>query len=214
MSGRLLILDAALIVLLILGGMKLKQDWLAFGPAHDIAAVQPKPQAFPSLPQAGVGGVAASGDWTEIPSKDPFSFDRNDIDIVIAEAAPKPVGPKPFLSGVIGIGSDWTALVSPAGNRNSKPMKLGETIDGWTIVDITRNSIEIESNGLRQTVITNDPSALVPREVTRTSVSPPNPAPQPVTTQPTPPQGQRGGGHYELTPFGSSRWVADPPTKP
>jgi len=211
---RLLILDAGLVVLLVIGGMKLRKDWLAFAPTHDLSAIQPKPLAFPSLPMTIVATVGTSADWTEIPSKDPFSFDRNDIDIpaVVVEAPAKPVGPKPILFATIIIGSDRHAFVAQGvpGNRNSRDMKIGETVDGWTIVDIARNSIEVESNGSRQTVIMNDPSAGVSRDVSRTNVVPATTSSaQP--SVPAQPQGQRGGGHYEPTPFGSPRWVADPP---
>src|SRR4051794_18046288 len=105
MLRRLIILDLGLVVLLALGVGKLRRDWRAFDPAHDVTHIQPKPQVFPSLAAAGTSG-SSDADWAEIPSKDPFSFDRNDVDIVVAEAPQKPLGPKPFLAGTMIIGKD------------------------------------------------------------------------------------------------------------
>jgi hypothetical protein len=236
MSRRLLILDAGLIVLLVLGVVKLRQDWNSFVSIHSVSSIQPKPQEFPSLPAAAPIRGESTADWTDIPSKDPFSFDRNDIDIVIAEATtPVPTGPKPILFGVLAIGTDRTAFVAAGtpGNRNSRPMRVGESVDGWKIVDIANKSIDVESNGIRQTLIMNDPSAQVPRDGSRTAgsgsastiiqatsaspvsatpntsapSSPSSPSSSTTTTQPAP-QGVKG--HWEMTPFGIRRFVPDP----
>jgi len=228
-------MDAGLIVLLVFGVLKFRQDWKAFDPTHDVSAIQPTPQAFTALPVVPSGNAAGSGDWTEIPTKNPFSFDRNDIDIVVAEAPPKPVGPKPVLFGIMVIGTDKTAFVAPGGgNRNSRPMKVGEVVDGWTIVEIGTKTIEVESNGNRQAVILNDPTAQISRAIDRTSapvtggssttVIQPNgqtsgtniterSSPAPDRGQPAPPPGQPTG-RYEDTPFGIKRWVPGPPPKP
>src|SRR4051812_36325037 len=129
MLRRLIVLNLILVALLVVGGMKLREDWKAFGPAHDVAHIQPKPQVFPPL-AAGGASANADADWTEIPAKDPFSFDRNDVDIVVAEAPPKPVGPKPFLAGTMMIGKDRWALVAPQG-KSTVPAKVGENVGDW-----------------------------------------------------------------------------------
>ena len=185
MLRRLIILDLALLALLVTGGMKLYQDWLAFGPLHDVSAIQPAADSFPALPLANPPVSQAAPDWTEVSSRNPFSFDRNDIAILAQQASPVPSGPKPVLFGVMALGGPRLAMVAPGqpqGNRSSKPMQSGETIDGWTIVQIDSKSIIIESNGVRETVVMNDPTALVPRDYTRTVA-----AGAPVVIQPAPP---------------------------
>jgi hypothetical protein len=226
MIRRLIILNLGLLTLLALGGVKIRRDWKAFGPAHDVSQIQPKPQTFPPLAAGGASG-STDADWTEIPSKDPFSFDRNDVDIVVAEAPPKPIGPKPFLAGTVIIGKDRWALVAPPLGRNTLPAKVGQTVGDWTIVEILEKSIEIESNGTRQSVIINDPTANVPRADGRTqaggtvSQATQAPAPQNTTTPSTPaqpnqtqPNGQKCNGRLEQTAFGITRCVQDPPSKP
>ena len=190
MLRRLLILNAGLIALLVIGAIKIRQDWQAFAPMHDLASIQPAPQTFPSLP-AAVGATAAVSDWTEIPTKNPFSFDRTDVDLAVSvPTPPPPLGPKPILFGTFFLGLDRTAMIAPGqgASRNSRPIKVGQTIDGWTVVEIASKSIQIESNGVRETVIMNDPSAQVPRDSTRTLAAG-TPAVQPVlsvtTTQPS-----------------------------
>src|SRR5262245_6685900 len=144
MLRRLIILNLGLLTLLALGAVKIRRDWKAFGPAHEVSQIQPKPHTFPPL-TAGGAPVNTDADWTEIPSKDPFSFDRNDVDIVVAEAALKPTGPKPFLAGTMIIGKDRWALVAPAGGKNTAPAKVGEAVGDWTIVEILEKSIQVEA---------------------------------------------------------------------
>lgn len=173
MSKKILILNAVLVALLALGVVRLRAEWRAFGPAHDLASIQPQPQSFPPLAAAVVPGTAAA-DWTEIPTRNPFSFDRNDVDIVVApppEEPPKPLGPKPVFFGAIILDKNtkW-ALVAPGpSGKNYKEMKIGAVIDGWTIVEIDKKSMAIESQGKRETVIMNDPSVSIPRDVVRTA---------------------------------------------
>jgi hypothetical protein len=201
-----------------------------------VESIQPKPQEFPSLPAAASVSTEPVADWTDIPSKDPFSFDRNDVDIVIAEpTSVVPTGPKPILFGIIGIDTDRTAFVAAGtpGNRNSRPMKVGDSVDGWKIVEIANKSIDVESNGIRQTLIMNDPSAQIPRDSGRTAGSgsastiiqattaspvsaPSNTRAPPSSSSPSSsttktqqaPQGVKG--HWETTPFGIRRFVPDP----
>jgi hypothetical protein len=168
---RLIILDIALLALLVAGAMKFYQDWLAFGPTHDLAAIQPQPEAFPPLPLTSAGGSQATSDWTEISARNPFSFDRNDIAILAPQNPEVNQGPRPVLFGVMSLGGPRMAMVAPGqprGNRNYKPMQTGETIDGWTIVQVDTMSMIIESNGTRETVLMNDPTAQIPRDSTRT----------------------------------------------
>ncbi len=176
MTKKILILDVALLVVLVVGGTKFRSAWLAFGPAHDVAAIQPLPQTFPAI-LAPVAANVQSADWTEIPTHNLFSFDRNDIDIapVVEADPPKPLGAKPILFGTMMLGAKKTAMVAPGptGNKNYKSMGIGEVIDGWTIVEVLPTSIIVESNGSRQTVTMNDPVALVPRDAGKTASAAP-----------------------------------------
>ena len=70
------------------------------------------------------------------------------------------------------------------GNRNYRPMRVGETIDGWTITQIMDKSIVIKANSIEDSVLMNDPSAQVPRDTARTAA--PGAAPLVSVGQPAP----------------------------
>ena len=72
------------------------------------------------------------------------------------------------------LGKDLLAMVAsgqPAGNRNYKPMKVGETVDGWTITKILDKSIVIKANEIEDSVLMDDATAQVPREYARSTPS-------------------------------------------
>ena len=94
-------------------------------------------------------------------------------------------------------------------------MKVGESLDGWTIAQIDRESIQIESNCTRQTVITNDPLAQIPRESSRTAaVAPAVPQPAaPVTPPPAAVPTEKRTRVIE-TPFGTTRTVVEDAPRP
>jgi hypothetical protein len=223
MWRRFLIVELVLTAGLIYGGLQLRQSWWAFDASHQVQSIAPEKEPARTLPQVNklAGKVE---DWTEISVKDPFSFDRNDVAIVAPKQA-VPAQPKPLLFGTMSIGNEWIAMLAPAQgtNRSSQPVKIGQSIgDYWQLVEIHENSVVVASdNGVRQTVILNDPAAQVPRSYERTvtgSAPPPtltpvaNPgiAPSPqqtVATPSAPPQVPAAGGEQPKprilnTPFG------------
>ena len=180
MLRRIILLDIALLVLLCFGGYQLRLSWQSFWPMHQVSTIRPAPEPPVTLPVA-VPKPPVNENWTEIPARNPFSFDRNDIDVLApAEAvvAAVPTGPKPVLFGVMFLDNQRLAMLSPGqpGNRSFRPMKAGESIDGWKVLSIAEKSAVVESNGVQQTVIMNDPTVQVPREMVRTAPVGPAPA--------------------------------------
>jgi len=217
---RLLVLNLVLVAVLVAAAVRFHNSWIMFRATHEAAAVPPQAESLPKVVSIAVPNSTAPVDWTEIPTRNPFSFDRTDIAILEPKAPPAPppvpTGPKPTLFGTVNLGKESTAVVAPGqppGNRNSKSMKVGEVIDGWKIVEISDKSMVIEANSVKETIIMNDPSALVQRDHTRTlasaaaqdvvSVTPAAVAPPPSTTasQPAPAPGQRRRV-TQVTPFG------------
>ena len=222
MVRRLLILNVVLVAVLIAMAVRVRNDWMNFEATHRIAAIQPEPEAVPNVALAASANTGTAEDWTEIPSHNLFSFDRTDVPILEPVAPPKPPGMKPILFGTISLGKEPLAMVAsgqPPGNRNYRPMRIGEVIDGWTITEILDKSITIKADQVQDSVLMNDPSAQVPRETARTaaaagpvvSTSQPPPAssgltvPSALTAPPpsqssTPPRGRRR--ILQQTPFG------------
>src|SRR5262245_41270581 len=216
MMKRLLVLNLVLVAIVIAIAVRLRNDWVNFEATHQIAAIQPEPEAVPKVAAAVPGNAGTPEDWTDIPSHNPFSFDRNDIPILEPSAPPKPPGVKPVLFGTMSLGKEPLAMVAsgqPAGNRNYRPMRIGEVIDGWTITKILDKSITIQADQIEDSVLMNDPSAQVPRETTRTapaatpviSTSQPPPAPSALTAPPPPQPGAPPRARRRIlqqTPFG------------
>jgi hypothetical protein len=179
MVRRLLILDLALVAVLVAMAVRFRSDWMNFEATHQPAAIQPTPEAVPKIASASTANAATPEEWTDIPAHNPFSFDRTDIPILEPVAPPKPPGTKPILFGTIGLGKELLAMVASGqpGNRNYKPMKVGEVIDGWTITKINDKSIEIKANEVEDSVLMDDATALVPRDnAGRTTAAPPPPS--------------------------------------
>src|SRR5438094_218192 len=151
-----------------------------FTATHQTGAVEPDREKFAKLGLSLPPNLPAPANWTDIPSHNPFSFDRTDIAILEPKAPPPPpapkipVGPKPVLFGTLSIGKEPMALIGPGkpGNRDYKPMMVGEIIDGWTLVSISDKSVVMKGNDVQETIAMNDPTAQIPREHTRTEVAP------------------------------------------
>jgi hypothetical protein len=238
---RIWILNLSLVAVLTAVSVRLYNESIMFNATHQTGAVGPEREAFAKLPFALPPNPAVPANWTDIPSHNPFSFDRTDIAILEPKAPPPPppppkiaVGPKPLLFGTMSLGNDRMAMVGlgKAGNRDYKPMKVGEVIDGWTILSIDDKSIVVKGNEVQETILLNDPTAQIPRDHTRTLDSAPatpnaisvgassslptpppaSPAASPSGTQPAAQPGQRRKV-TQVTPFGIREIEVEEPPK-
>src|SRR5437667_12389551 len=175
---RIWILDVALLALLIGIATRFHNEWITFNATHQTGAVEPKREQFAKLASDVPPNTPAPPNWTDIPAHNPFSFDRTDVAILEPKAPPPPpapavkLGPKPVLYGTMSIGSDVMAMVGTAKPGNQKSMKVGEVIDGWTVVSIKDKSMVIKGNDLQETIVMNDPTAQIPRDHSRTTEVP------------------------------------------
>lgn len=209
---RILILNLALIALVSAGFVRLHNDYLAFEATHQPGAIQPQAESLPKVAVPPPAGASPPIDWTEIPTHNLYSFDRTDIAILEAPAPAVPPGAKPILFGTMALGDDRMAMVASGkpGNRNYRPMKVGETIDGWTITQILDLSIVIKANSIEDSVVMNDPSAQVPRDTARTIA--PSIAPVISVGQPPPPPASASGPSIFQPP--ASQPAAGQPPRP
>ena len=170
MNRRLVLFNALLVLMLILGGVAVRDQWREFETTHQISAITGGSDVLPKIDQAPTASSEAA-DWTDIPSHNLFSFDRSDVTIVTSlPDERKPPGPKPFLFGTIFLGPERMAMLGPgqAGNRSYRPMKTGEVIDGWTVSEIQEKAVVIVSYEVRETIVMNDPTGQVARDYART----------------------------------------------
>jgi hypothetical protein len=185
MFRKLLIADVLLAALLGWGVLRVRQDAIAFEASHRVENIQAAPENVAPLPAAPSAPVATNvAEWTDILARNPFSFDRNDVPIVVGTpqtAVPLNLGPKPTLFGTMALGRDRVAMIAPGGNpgqaagRNSRPMRVGESMNGWELVEIHDKSVVMRAGDRMETLVMNDPTAQVPRDAARTIT--PTPAP-------------------------------------
>lgn len=172
MFRNLMVINAGLVVFIAFAAHRIRTDWVAFNEAHQASQVQAEAETLTGVSTPTAVSPIAPADWTAVPGRNPFTFDRNDQPIVIAaqSSAETVVGPKPVLFGTISLGKELMAMLGPGqgGNRGFKPMKTGEVLDGWQILEIHDKSVVIQARDRKETVLMNDPSAQVPREYTRT----------------------------------------------
>jgi len=220
---RIWILDLILFALLVAIATRFHNEWIMFKATHQPGAIEPQREQFGKFPSSLPTNTPAPSNWTDIPSRNPFSFDRTDVAILEPKAPPPPavkLGPKPVLYGTLSIGTDVIAMVGSTKPGNQKSMKVGEVIDGWTIVSIGDKTMVIKGNEAQETVVMNDPTVAIPRDHSRTlDVTTPNnvvsisappaaptpqpaPAPQPAAANPQPQQQGQRRRVQQITPFG------------
>jgi hypothetical protein len=218
MFRRLILFNAILLVLVIAGVLRLRHDMQAFSAEHRIDQI--RPDSDKPLPKA-ISSAAATPkqEWPDIAAHDPFSFDRNDVAIVIAaQAAQQPKRPKPILFGTMKVGKNPLAMLAAgdSASRSSRPVYVGEVFDGWTVLEIQDKTVTVKSDEVKETLIVNDPTAQVARTYEKTgpsgpspgpAVTPPSPAPQiaPAAVsdqQPTTPGTSGKKTCQQYTPFG------------
>jgi hypothetical protein len=181
MFRQLILLNAILLALVVAGGLRLAHDMQAFSAEHRIDRIQPDsdkplPKAIPSA------AASPKQDWPDIAAHNPFSFDRNDVAIVVTpQAAQQPKRPKPILFGTMRLGKDPLAMLATGDSttRSSRPVYVGDVFDGWTVVDIQDKTVTVKSDDVKETLIINDPTAqvLVSRDYGKTGPAAPSPGP-------------------------------------
>jgi hypothetical protein len=230
---KLILINAMLAALVGWGGLKVKRDWQQFRIDHNIQNIQAVSEVkLQPVIRKTIG--PRPDDARQLAENNVFSFDRNDVAIKQAAAAAqaRPAGPKPVLFGTMLIGSPRMAMLGPgvSGNRSYRPMIVGDVIDGWTLVEVKDKSVVMENGGARETVFMNDPTAMVPRDYSRTAGPPapsqaatvrptasqqqaaPAPEPPPPATGNNPQSGPATAPKYRVidTPFGKAKVIVDP----
>ena len=169
MRKEFIVINGVLLVVLIGTTFQLYRGWTAFQVSHDSEAIQYEGEAFGAPLVSAVENDAVSPDWTIVSEQNLFSFDRNDLAIVAPEG-PVATGPRPILFGTMSLGDGPVALLAQGqlGNRASRPFRVGQVLDGWTLIEVADKSVIVESGGIRTTIFMNDPTAQVARDTRRT----------------------------------------------
>jgi hypothetical protein len=216
MNRRIILLNAALLLILVKGGLTLRGNWIEYEAKHQPSLLKAGAETGSAAAAARSGrAVPGSQDWMEVSTKNPFSFDRSDV-VIVAKVEEKPVdtGPKPILFGTAFLGKEPMAMIGSGRNpsRSFRPMKVGETIDGWAITKIDEKTVVVEVGDKREVLIMNDPTIAIPRDASKTqgaapsspvAVQAPAPTPTAPASSPAASPGAAPSGTVIKTPFGN-----------
>lgn len=168
MKRELVFINIVLAVALIAAAFEFQAGWLDFEATHDVQQIQFTGDPL-GVPAPADGQPGAIQDWTSIVDQNLFSFDRNDLAIETSNGI-VPAGPRPYLFGTMSLGDEPMAMmaIGDPGNREYKPVRVGEVVDGWELIEILGKSVRVRSGGVEATIIMNDPTAGMPRNRSRT----------------------------------------------
>jgi hypothetical protein len=210
MSKATWLVNAGCCALLLWGGLAFSRNWKAFGAEHQVSLLKNSPDRA-VVKSAAASPAPVTPAWTDILSRNPFSFDRNDIDIApAAPPAPRPAPPKPVLFGTSNTGTGPVAMLGDPGSRSSSQnVKVGEQFKGWTVVKIDKRSVVVENNGVEEPLVMGivpidrdgGKTAVGPSAPTVVTTTSPPPAPVPAANS-APPAATPAGTVMMDTPFG------------
>ena len=184
MTGKLRILDLALLVVLVLLGWQLQRERVQ-AQAREQALlhnVMP-PAGVPGLPPLPKVEPVTSAAYADVATKNLFSADRNPTVIV---DPPKPVPEKqpppfPVAHGVmLWEGVPPTVVLSEKSGGAQRGYHPGEKVGPWTVVSVDNRYIDLEWEG-------KDFKKRIDELLDRTAVAAEAPPPAPVKGSPRPP---------------------------
>ncbi len=151
MSGKLRLLDLALLVLAGLLYWHLRGEWID-SHARDLALLNsslPATHVAKPAPLDKVDAVTAA-DYADVATKDLFSKDRNP-NVIVDPPPPPPVKPQPPFPVAHGVmiwdGVPPTIVLSEKAGGPQKGYRPGDTIGPWTIVSVDSSYADFEWDG-------------------------------------------------------------------
>lgn len=151
MTGKLRLLDLALLVLAGLLYWHLRGEWID-SHARDLALLNS------SLPAARVAALApldkvaavTAADYADVATQDLFSKDRNP-NVIVDPLPPPPVKPQPPFPVAHGVmiwdGVPPTIVLSEKAGGPQKGYRPGDTIGPWTLVSVDSSYADFEWDG-------------------------------------------------------------------
>ena len=144
-----------------------------FWASHNLSILNPKPDVA-SAAQNPVAKPASVTSYVAIVDNNLFALDRNNI--IPLEPQSVVNKPKPILTGILGFGGQDLALMLPADAKDSRDyrqLKVGGTIDGYTLVKFLDQKVMMSIGGKELEVPLSEPTKLVARELAVTAPSQP-----------------------------------------
>jgi hypothetical protein len=151
LTGKLRLLDLALLVLAGLLYWRLRGEWID-SHARDLALLNsslPAARVATLSPLNKVDAVTA-GDYADVATKNLFSKDRNP-NVIVDPPPPPPVKPQPPFPVAHGVmiwdGVPPTIVLSEKAGGPQKGYRPGDTIGPWTLVSVDSSYADFEWDG-------------------------------------------------------------------
>ena len=143
-------MNLALCATALLLAYQFRKQWHAYRTSHNSAQIQPQTTQMTQLP--GRASRQETPNYSAIVDKHLFNLERNNVIPVDPPppSEPKVVGPKPILMGTMGLaGNNYALMVSGSGADSSlyRRLKVGEELDGYTLVKVLRDKVVMNADG-------------------------------------------------------------------
>jgi hypothetical protein len=151
MKKQQIAIATVLLLLACFLGYQLVKQWVRYRAEHRIARLSPDLTVPPVATVRQLGGAQAFN-FSAIPDNHPFHIERNNI--IPPEPPPqmqaRVTAPKPVLMGTMGFSGNSYALMVSSTSREPtvyKKVKVGETVDGYTLVRILPDKVVMTVDG-------------------------------------------------------------------
>ena len=173
-ARNLLLLNLLLVGTALLIFLYLNHQRNLFWASHNLSNLNPKPVG-PSVAQSPGAKPVPVESYVAIVDNNLFAQDRNNVIPQDPEASIV-IKPKPIITGILGFGGQDLALMLPADAKDSRDyrqMKIGDSIDGYTLVKFLDQKVTISIGGKELEIPLSEPAKLVAREIAVTTPSQP-----------------------------------------
>jgi len=170
MRKKLILVDLLLLGLAVFLGYQLRVRWVSYQAEHNLSLLNQKNELKDS-PHSSPARPLNVPNYAAVVDNHLFNVERNNLipgDPPAPPPPPKVAGPKPVLMGTVDLGGEQYALMFSA-NRNAsrqyKQVKVGESLDGYTLMKILDQKVLMIADGAEVEVRLNEPSQLVARDI-------------------------------------------------
>ena len=171
MKRSLILVNVALLAIAGLLAWSLAGQWRQFEAEHGLDRPDPASRAA-AAGSEGPASRASASSFAAIVDHHLFNLDRsNDLPQELSDQSQEELRPLPVLMGMMGFGGEEVALMVPGGSGSSgglyRRLKLGEVLDGYTLVRIETDRVVMKT-GDREVRVGMDRRSRKARRTART----------------------------------------------
>ena len=167
MKKNLIAINLLLFGVAIFLGYQLKTQWASYQAKHNLSLLNPKVDRNSHSPELDAKSPDVRN-YAAVVDSHLFTPDRNNVIPLDPAPAPNNLGPKPILTGILALGEKPFALMFAADSkegRNYKRLRVGESLNGYTLVKILDQKVLMSAEGQEVEVPLSEPSKLVARDL-------------------------------------------------